>query len=59
MRSCTIACHLELREHSNERAIIELKQEIAKLKLAHAEEVQALKAKLKKTKDKYSAGEKE
>ena len=55
LRSCALACHLELRERPDEKAISELKEELSKLREAHAEEVQALKAKLKKVEDKCSA----
>ena len=59
MHSCAIACHLELKERFNGKAITELKEELSKLKEAHVEEVQNLKAKLKKVEDKCSVKEKE
>ena len=57
--SCTIACHLELRECSKGKAISELKEELAKLRETHSEEICSLEGKVKKAKDKCSATEKE
>lgn len=59
LRSCAIACHFELRECSDERAITELKEELSKLREAHAEEVCFLESMLKKAEDKCLAKEKE
>ena len=59
LRSSALACHLELRECFDGKAISELKEELSKLREAHAEEVQALKAKLKTVEHKCSAQEKE
>ena len=55
LRSCAIACHLELKECFDRRTIIELKEELSKLREAHTEEVQTLKGKLKKAEDKCLA----
>ena len=50
---------MELGECSNGNAIMELKEELSKLKETHTEEVQILKAKLKKAEDQCLAKEKE
>ena len=49
----------KMRECSNGKAIIELKEELVKLKEAHSEEICSLEDKVKKIKDKYSAKKKE
>lgn len=56
---CAIAQYLKLKEHSDGKVVTELKKGLSKIKLAHSEEVQSLKAKLKKAKDKYLVGVKE
>ena len=57
--SCAIAHHLELREHFDSKVIAKLKEELVKLKEAHAKEIRSLEEKIKKAKDKYSAKEQE
>ena len=50
---------MELRECSDDKAIIELKEELVKLKEAHSKEIYSLEDKVKKADDKYSAKKKE
>ena len=59
LRSYTITRHLELRERSDSTDIIELKEELMKLREAYSREIRSLEDKVKKAKDKYSIKEKE
>lgn len=59
LRSCAIVRHFKLKEHFDGSAIKELKEELSKPREVHTEELQTLKAKLKKVEDKCSAQEKE
>ena len=59
MHSYAIAHHQELKERSDRKAILELKEELSKLKSSHAEAIQILKDKLKNIEDKHSSKIKE
>ena len=59
LRSCTITHHLELKKCSKENSIVELREELVRLKESYAREIRLLKEKVKKVEDKYSAGQKE
>ena len=52
LRTCIIARHLELRERFDDKAISELKEELLKLRKAHAGEIRSLEEKFKKAKSK-------
>ena len=56
LRSCTITHHMELKEHAEARIVAELKEELVRLRESHAREVRSLEEKVKRAKDKYSAG---
>ena len=56
LRYYAIACHLELREPFDGKAITELKEELYKLNEAHSEKIRSLEDKVK---DRCSAKEKE
>ena len=50
---------MELKEHSREKVIAELREELIKLRESHVGEICLLEEKVRKAKDKYSAGQKE
>ena len=59
LHSCAIGHHLELKECFDGKVISELKEELMKLREAHAEEIRSLENNVKRVEDKCSANEKE
>ena len=59
LHSCTIACHLELKEYFDNKVVTELKEEIMKHREAHSREICSLEEKVNQVEDKYSIKEKE
>ena len=54
-----ITHHLELKERSGERTIVELKEELINLRESHVGEICSLEEKVKKAEDKYLVEQKE